>query len=365
ELAYAGSSHAAIRQVLRHFTVADTIRFFAELGVELKREETGKLFPTTDRARTVLDALLRAARGANVELRHPWRVETIEPRSAGFRLRGTSGSGGTATLDADRVVLATGGRSLPKSGSDGHGFALARALGHSITPRVFPALVPLLLEAGSPLLALSGLTVPATLEVRGPTGKRLASFTDSLLCTHFGLSGPAALDISRYWTDAHLDDPGASLVANWLPGTTTEALEKALLAAPAIGVSRFLRERGLPERLATTLATSAGLDPQRSVRQLARPERRALVASVCAQVVPVRGDRGWTHAEVTAGGVPLSEVHLATLESRIRPGLFLCGEILDVDGRIGGFNFQWAWASGWTVGGPGIKASRHPGIEGA
>src|SRR5438445_764428 len=132
ETAFAGSTRAAIRKVLRRFDVARTVAFFRELGVELKREETGKLFPVTDRARTVLDALVGAVRTAGVELRHPWRVTTAERESDGFRLA----SGAGETLRAARVLLATGGMSLPKTGSDGGGYALARTLGHSLTPRI-------------------------------------------------------------------------------------------------------------------------------------------------------------------------------------------------------------------------------------
>src|SRR5688572_14967150 len=151
EQAFAGSSPHAIKKVLRRFDVPRTIEFFRELGVELKREETGKLFPTTDKARTVLDALLSAARSAKVELRHPWRVEKILPleksvpgtffaNSRGDKTYKIVGSGGE--LLSPLVILATGGKSLPKTGSDGHGYEMARGIGHSISHRVFPALVP-------------------------------------------------------------------------------------------------------------------------------------------------------------------------------------------------------------------------------
>jgi predicted Rossmann fold flavoprotein len=341
ETAFAGSSRPAIRKVLRRFGVDDTIAFFRDQGVSLKREETGKLFPTTDRARTVLDGLLRAARSAGVEIRHPWRVERVRP---GFVLT----SARDETLEAERVVLATGGRSLPKTGSDGGGYALARALGHTVTPRVFPGLVPLLLPAGHFLRELSGLSAPATLEVRDGAGRPIVSFTGSTLCTHFGLSGPAVLDVSRYLIDARLDDEAASLVARWLPGVGPDALEAAL-RDPAVTPGRYLAAR-MPERLARALCAESGVEWGRAGHQLTREARRALVRSVTEMPLPVSGDRGFDHAEVTAGGVPLAEVDLATMRSRRREGLSLCGEICDVDGRIGGFNFQWAWASGYVAG---------------
>src|SRR5437773_4911600 len=345
ETAFAGSTRPAIRKVLRRFDVARTVGFFAELGVELKREETGKLFPVTDRARTVLDALLRAAREAGVVVRNPWRVETIEPAGGTFRLRSASGE----ALETDQVVLAAGGCSLPKTGSDGHGHAIARRLGHSITPRVFPGLVPLTLPRDHPLCALSGLSVPVRMEVRSGAGRRRAQIDGSLLCTHFGLSGPAALDVSRYFIEARFEDAGAVLVACWLPSTEPGALDAALrglgAATPGSLLAQWLRDR-----LARPRCAIAGVEVGRPGHRLTKPERTTLVRAVLQMPLPVTGNRGFGYAEVTAGGVPLSEVRLETMESRVCPGLYLCGELCDVDGRIGGFNFQWAWASGYVAG---------------
>jgi hypothetical protein len=345
ETAFAGSTRPAIRKVLRRFDVARTVEFFADLGVALKREETGKLFPVSDRARTVLDALLRCARDAGVAVRHPWRVEAVERGDGAFLLRSASGE----RLEADRVVLASGGCSLPKTGSDGHGYAIARRLGHTITPRVFPGLVPLTLPRSHPLCALSGLSVPVRMEVRAATGRRLAQVEGSLLCTHFGLSGPAALDISRYWIDARFDDPGAALVVCWLPAFAREDLDAALRGLGPQTPGSLL-ESWLPNRLARVLCTLAGVDASRPGHRLTRQDRVALARAVLEMPLPVTGDRGFGYAEVTAGGVPLSEVRLETMASRRCPGLYLCGEICDVDGRIGGFNFQWAWASGYVAG---------------
>jgi predicted Rossmann fold flavoprotein len=344
EQAFAGSSRHAIRKVLRRFDVPATVAFFRDLGVDLKCEETGKLFPTTDRAQTVLDALLEGARAAGVTLRHPWRVEAVAPRGEGFTVAGPSG-----TLHAHTVVLATGGRSVPKTGSDGHGYAIARALGHTITPHVFPALVPLTLPRDHFLTTLAGISTPVTLEVRSASGRRLVGFTDSLLCTHFGVSGPAVLDVSRYWIAARAAEPAARLTVGWLPGETRESVDAWLRELGAASPGRRLHAR-LPERLARALCMEAGVDPSAPGRCLTRERRRALAAVLVEMPLPVTGDRGFTHAEVTAGGVPLAEMRLATMASRIVPGLHLCGENCDVDGRIGGYNFQWAWASGYTAG---------------
>jgi predicted Rossmann fold flavoprotein len=344
ESSYAGSSPNAIKKVLRRFGVEDTVRFFAELGVELKREDTGKLFPVSDRSRSVLDALLRAADEAGVSLRFPRRVTGIERRDDGFELEGPWGS-----LQAKRVVLAAGGKALPKSGSDGNGYRLAASLGHSVTERITPALVPLLLAKRCRLLRLAGLSTEAELEVRAGSGKRLACLTGSTLCTHLGLSGPGPMDVSRHLIDARLDDEGAALFANWLPGETRESLDAQLLELGSLTPLRHLSKR-LPERLARTLCDEAGIEAATAARVLTRAQRKALVGAAVEMKLPVIGDRGFTHAEVTAGGVPLGELRLATMESRLSPGLHLCGEILDVDGRIGGYNFQWAWASGFVAG---------------
>lgn len=347
ESAYAGSSRHAIKKVLRSFDVARTIEFFRRLGVELKREETGKLFPTTDDARTILRSLLSAAADAGAEIIHPWRVESVERLGDKFLLRERGET--VRSIVASRIVLATGGKSLPKSGSDGHGYEIARALGHTITSRVFPALVPLVLGEHSPLRALSGITLPATLEVRAGAGKRLVSFTDSTLLTHFGLSGPSVLDVSRYYLDARADDPGASLIVNFLPGESCESLERAMIDLGKRPVRAWLRTK-LPERLADALCAEAGVGAELTGASLTRLTRVELARSIAEHRAPVAGDRGYTHAEVTAGGVPLREINLATMESRVCPGLHLIGEICDVDGRIGGYNFQWAWASGFVAG---------------
>ena len=339
---YAGSTPPALRKVLGRFTVDDTVAFFKAAGVEFKREETGKLFPVTDSAHTILDALVSEARQAGAALIHPARVDEVERTDRGFVVT-TADSG---SLLASRIILCTGGKSLPKSGSDGAGFAIATGLGHSLTAPIVPALVPLVLPPGHWIRELSGLTLPAEIVLSSATGKRLRSFTGSTLCTHFGLSGPSVLDISRHWLVERDRDPSVRLAINWLPGQTPESLEQRLLEARGRGPLAILREL-LPERLARRLCELAGAA---ATGDLSREARRNLVHRVSATPLEVSGDRGFTIAEATAGGVPLSEVRLDTMESRICPGLHFAGEVLDVDGRIGGFNFQWAWASGFVAG---------------
>ena len=370
-----GSTPPVIRRVLRAFDVAATIAFFEAEGVTLKREATGKLFPVSDRARDVLQALIGAAIHSGVDLQYPCRVTRIAPTSDGFAIYAAASHAGakaaaTATnasvadvdpsvadmdaaerrpyLTAGTVILATGGQSVPRTGSDGGGYTLARSLGLPLTPRIFPALVPLTLPDGHRLKDLSGLASDVVLTITSSTGRHMRQVSGALLCTHQGVSGPAVLDISRHWLTATADDPGATLRVNWFPGTAPEALDRRLQQHGGRPVRRALAPP-LPDRLADLLCGIAGIDPDWSAATLTREMRRRLVAVGTSWPLPVTGTRGFAVAEVTAGGVPLSALN-AGLEARGCPGLYICGEICDVDGRIGGFNFQWAWASGTVAG---------------
>jgi predicted Rossmann fold flavoprotein len=331
----------AIARVLRTFDVEATIAFFAELDVPLKREEGGKLFPVSNRARDVIEALLGAANAAGVNVVTGEKVTKITAGDQSFLINDH--------LTTRSVILATGGKSVPKTGSDGSGYLLVRALGHTVTD-LFPALVPLLLEPGHWLTRLSGSSVDAELFVKGPGGRILHRASGSMLFTHFGLSGPVVLDISRHWIAESRAGSGAvSLHANLLPGEAFESLDVTLIAEarrnPMMTIAGVLRRRGIPDRLAAALAP----DTTPLVR-VTREDRQAVVRNVVDLPLSVTRDRGFEYAEVTAGGVPLSEVDVRTMASRVLPGLFLCGEILDVDGKIGGYNFQWAWASGKLAG---------------
>ena len=220
---YRGGPPAIVRRVLRALTVADTVRFFADAGVALHEEHDGKLFPDSNSARQVLDALLEQAAASGVELRSSHRVSRLEKTAGGFRVATNAGE-----LLARRVVLATGGMSLPKSGSDGAGYALARALGHTIVATT-PALAPLVLSAsGEDAPAThstwSGVSQPVILTLRAD-GSVATRQPGSMLWTHFGISGPAALDLSRHWLRARLEGRAAEATANLTPDFHFESLE--------------------------------------------------------------------------------------------------------------------------------------------
>lgn len=343
-----GGRHVLTRRVLRAFTAADAVVFFRDLGVPLHEEAGGKLFPDSQRARDVLEALLQGVERAGARLYADCRVLGITATPDGFRLQTTRGE-----IVSASAVLATGGLSLPKSGSDGAGLTFAATLGHTIVPTT-PALAPLLLTpSASPMHRdLSGVShvVELTVWIGGTVSTRL---TGSLLWTHFGISGPAALDASRHWLRAAVDDREAAITANFCPGETFETLDRrwtAMAAShPRTSVLSALGS-AMPGSLAAALLDRLSVAKGRTLATLTRADRRALVHAVVAWPLPVQGSRGYTHAEATAGGVALDEVNVATMESRKRRGLYLVGEMLDVDGRIGGFNFQWAWSSAYVAG---------------
>ena len=338
-------SRPVVRNVLAAFDAQAAVAWFASLGVPLKREETGKLFPVSDSARTVLDALLRRCAELEVAVRAHHRVLKIEHTDEAARFVITHEHG---VLRAERVIMATGGRSLPRTGSDGAGWEIVRRLGHTVTA-TFPALVPLVLQDGFHA-ALSGLSQPVELSTFAD-GTLIDRRTGSLLWTHFGISGPVAMDASRHWVMAHAGGQRVEMHCSFLPGHSFEQVERlfieAAIARPRLSVRRLIAEQ-LPDRLAAMLADSAGVDT--TLAQLSRPQRRTLVHALTAFVLPVARARGWDYAEVTAGGVPLTEIDYRTMASRKAPGLYLIGEMLDCDGRIGGFNFQWAWSTGYLAG---------------
>lgn len=338
-------SQNIVRNVLSAFDVDATIRWFASMGVELKREETGKLFPVANTAKAVLQALLNRCEALKIGLLTGRRVTRI---TAGERFEIVHADG---ALRADRVIIATGGRSLPRSGSDGSGWDVLRELGHTVTP-TYAALVPLVLPPQMFHAALAGLSQDVELSVV-VDGKRIDHRTGSLLWTHFGISGPAVMDASRHWTIARESGAAVSMVCNLLPGESFQQAEQWLIQStanrPKATMATHLAQR-FPERVADALLKHAGIDPATVASQLSRDARRTLVHTLTALVLPVTQHRGWNYAEVTAGGVPLNEIDFRTMQSRKIPGLYLAGEVLDCDGRIGGFNFQWAWATGHLAG---------------
>jgi predicted Rossmann fold flavoprotein len=340
-----GGRSTIVRRVLRTLSVADTVAFFAELGVPLHEEAGGKLFPDTNRSRDVLEALLRETARVGAKIRTGQRVLGVTQADGAFVVTTTDGG-----LRASAVVLATGGQSLPKSGSDGAGFIIARHLGHTIVPPT-PGLTPLLLGAPGFHRDVSGVAqdVELTVWVDGAAEIRL---TGALLWTHFGISGPVALDASRHWHRATLEGRAPSITVNFVAASfeqTDQRWTMLVRTRPRTSVQHALATI-VPASVSAGLLRALGMDGTLELAHLTREDRRRLVHALVKWPLAVTGSRGYTYAEVTAGGVALGEIDPSTMESRVCPGLFLVGEVLDVDGRLGGFNFQWAWSSGRAAG---------------
>jgi len=341
---FCGGNPNVIKRVLAAFPVARTVAFFREIGVDLSEQDNGKLFPKTNRSLTVLQTMVDEAARLGVRILPGHRVTNMRPGASGFHIATSA-----TTLSAGHVVLATGGQSFPKTGSDGSGYRLAEELGHALVPPT-PALVPLVLD-GDFHVPLSGIShhVGLTVHAAGCKPVRAAGV---LLWTHFGVSGPAVLDVSRHWHRARLERREVAMFANLLPGEDAAGVEarlRALASAqPRVQLHNALA-RLLPARVADSILEALGVPGTTPMAHLPKESRRKVVQALVRWPLPVRDSRGYSHAEVTAGGVPLAEVNPRSLGSRKCPGLYFAGEILDVDGRIGGFNFQWAWASAWVV----------------
>ncbi|HSF41527.1 MAG TPA: aminoacetone oxidase family FAD-binding enzyme [Thermoanaerobaculia bacterium] len=339
------SSPNTLRKMLLSWPLPEQRRFFEEeVGIALALEpETGKLFPASNSAREVRDRLMALARRRGVEIRFEATAASLEPpadNSNTWKVWLREGE----TILAGAVIVATGGLSLPGTGSDGTGLEIVRRLGHTIHP-TYPALTPLTLDPPR-YAGLAGISKEVTLTAPGP--RRAFTTHGGFLFTHRGYSGPAVLDISHLAVRSRLaGGPLQPLHVQWTLLDAT-AWDRALRESP--GTTFGLLRRHLPDRLAEALLADAGVDGARPLPQLRREERLRLVDVLTRHFLPWNGDGGYAKAEVTGGGVALSEVDPRTLESRRHPGLFLCGEILDAFGPIGGYNFLWAWATGRTAG---------------
>jgi len=338
------SAAPLLRKLHRSWPLHEQHAFFEEeAGLHLVlEEETGKLFPEGNSARQVRDALVELARARGVECRFGQRVASLAPPGpdGSWRLALEDGAG----IAASRVVLATGGRSVPATGSDGWGLELLARLGHTLHP-TYPALTPLTAEPAVHA-HLAGISLVVTLEVPGP--KRKSTSRGGFLFTHRGYSGPVVLDLSHLAVRSRLTGgPRQPFFVRWSDHDAA-AWDLRLQRFPG-GVGALLA-REMPARLAEALCLEAGVEPRRGSAQLRRDDRLRLVGLLTRYPLPWTGDEGFAKAEVTGGGVDLGEVDPRTLESRRHRGLFLCGELLDAWGPIGGHNFQWAWATGRTAG---------------
>jgi len=332
-----------LRRMVRAWPLAEQIAFFeTKLGLSLVEEtESAKLFPASHRARDVRDGLLTLARARGVSVETGTLVTGFSPVAAGWRIERE----GALPLEADAVIVATGGLSVPNTGSDGRGLDVLRGLGHTVHS-TYAALTPLTAEP-APFAALAGVSLRVTITARAES--RQASATGGFLFTHRGYSGPAVLDVSHVAVRS-LDEGGerARIRVQWSPFGEKE-WEAALRPDRARTAARAVSDQ-LPVRLSLALLDIARVEPGRILAQLRRGERNRLVETLVRGELPWTGHEGYRKAEVTGGGVSLEEVDSRTMESRKHRGLFLCGEALDAFGPIGGYNFLWAWATGRAAG---------------
>lgn len=329
-----------LRGMLRSWPLRQQRAFFEdELGIPLAlEEETGKLFPRSNRARDVRDGLVDYARRRGVSLSFDTTLTRLDPAGDAWTIDTTRGS-----LGASRVILATGGLSVPATGSDGIGLREVERLGHALHD-TYPALTPLLADA-SPHASLSGVSLPVRL--RAKWRGRTTEATGGFLFTHRGYSGPSVLDVSHVAVRSRGAEQKASIRAQW-SSIGADEWEARLANATGLVVTTLARE--LPQRLASALMEDAGVPLDRKTSELRRHERTALIERLTSYELPWTGDEGYKKAEVTGGGVALEEVDARTLESTRYAGLFLCGEMLDAFGPIGGHNFSWAWSTGRAAG---------------
>ncbi|WP_292364965.1 MULTISPECIES: NAD(P)/FAD-dependent oxidoreductase [unclassified Methanoculleus] len=335
-LSHYGDHGAFLRPALMNFTNRDLVAFFSDRGLTMKAEPGGKVFPETRRSADVLAVLLAECAARGVEIRCSEAVRAVERDADGFLVRTEK-----AAVRAGVLVIATGGASYPATGSTGDGYAFARALGQPTT-EVAPALTPVYV-ADYPFADLAGISFQNLTLAVYRDGKRVGRHTGDLLLTHTGLSGPGILDLSRSIL------PGDVLRVTFLPETNMEAVRNRLTEAVAAGGTRQVKtvlcDLVLPERFVRRLLDCTGVPPGETCARLTKKARNALAGSLAEFPFRVARLGGFDEAMVTRGGVALEGIDKKTMASRIVPGLYCIGEVLDIDGDTGGYNLQAAFST--------------------
>ena len=319
------------RSALARYTPADFIALVRRHGIAFHEKHKGQLF-CDDSAEQIIQLLVAECGAGGVQRWQPCSVVAVRAGAGGFEVDTTQG-----TVRGTQLVVATGGLSIPKIGATDFGHRLARQFGHHIVnPR--PALVPLTFDASlwAPFVPLAGASLPV--QVATGSGKAAGRFDEDLLFTHRGLSGPAVLQISSYW------QPGQHLHLNLLPGQDINTWLQQAKASSRRQLGNALATL-LPQRLAEAWLARLGLDATRALPDMRDKDLQRLAESLARWNITPSGSGGWRKAEVTAGGVDTHELDSRSMASQRQPGLFFIGEVVDVTGWLGGYNFQWAWAS--------------------
>ncbi len=347
-----------LHSALAALSVNASIQMFEAEGVFTKVEETGKVFPVSNRAVDVLEALLDRLQRSGATLAVSEPVVALTVADSHFVIESS-----WRRRVARTVIVTTGGKSYPGSGTTGDGYGLAGALGHGLVPPR-PALVPLT-TAAPWVRELQGLTLPDVGLAVWDGAKRIAQQRGSLLFAHFGLTGPAALDVSRA-VSGHERPSSLLATIDLLPDMREDQLSQAWRdELPAAGKKMIvgLLARWVPQRIAEAVLREAAIPAERRAAEHGKDERNRLVGLMKRFPIPLTGTLGFEKAEVTAGGVPLDEVDSRTMASKRRVGLYFAGEVLDLDGPIGGYNFQAAWSTGWLAGTSAARfAAQQPAV---
>lgn len=326
----------ALISLFHRFQPKDTIQWFESRGVPLKTEEDGRMFPTTDSSQTIIDCLMREAHKTGVEIHLQQHIEQIDKNLDGFEIRFKNGE----TLDCNSLLLATG--------SNKDGFEIAQSFGHSIVPPV-PSLFTFNVPA-FPLEDLSGISVEhVILKIEG-TGLKQEG---PLLITHWGFSGPAALKLSAWGARIlHGLNYQTTLIVNWAPQYSQQELVAKFLDVKQRNPAQTLMHDtlSLPRNLWKRIVEMADIAPNDRLGDLSNKKLTQFIEKLQANAYTVSGKTTYKQEFVTCGGVNLEEVNFKTMESRLCPGLYFAGEVLDIDGITGGFNFQNAWSTGWVAG---------------
>ncbi len=336
-----------LNSVLNSFTSNDTINFFESLGLKTKLERGNRIFPASDSAAEVIEVLTRELENLGVEVRLNSRVENII--SDGEKILGVEVKG--KFFDCDAVILATGGASYPATGSTGDGFNFAKSLGHTVT-EILPALVPLETEEEfvQDLQGLSLKNVRVTLKANE---KFVAEIFGEMLFTHFGISGPIILTLSRQVAKLLAEKNFVEVLINLKPALTPEQLDARILRDFEKFKGKIIKNaliELLPQKLIPVILDLAYIDENKKVDEITKVERQKLLEKLRGLPLTISATRPLAEAIVTAGGVSIKEINPKTMESKIVKNLFIVGEVLDIDGNTGGFNLQAAWAMGNAAG---------------
>lgn len=360
EKRYYGASPEFIREILNQFSYKDIVSFFNELGVELyveRKTDIGKLFPVTDQAKTITSLLENELKILGIDVHLNTEVTNVKKQNEEFTISTNllNQEGKTVIsneFSSKYLIMSAGGRTYPALGSNGTGYRLAESFGHTIVDPV-PSALPLVSKN---LLSQELQGTKMEIEVTSIIeGKEVKTRTDDVMFTQYGFSGPAILNVSREISIQinRLAKNNVQLRLNFFPGKTisevTDLLELRWKKRPILTVEESMF--GLfPNKISSALLKVLNINKSLKVSEIDSQTKQKLVNGLTNNIVDISGTRGWNEAEFTAGGINTQEVIQGTLQSRLVKNLYFCGEILDVDGDVGGFNLSWAWASGNVAG---------------